>query len=405
MRLRATHRAVRRPSTTVLATFASLGALLATLLVVPAGAASLPESRKIARSASLDLVGHGYGHGHGMSQFGAQGMALQNNNWAEILRFYYPGTRFAEFHGWVKVRITADDDNRLMVRPRSGLKVRDLATHKTYTLPANGATAWRFNRLGGEVQLAYRTDRWRQYRVEPGMPTLKGVGQFLAPGPVTLVLPDGAERPYRGFLRYHHADTINYLPMDDYLKGVVPAEMPASWLRAALRAQVVAARTYAIFERSQRLGRYWELCDTTACQVYGGVDAEQARTNEAIELTPARYLTYGGQPAFTQFHSSSGGWTAAGGKPYLPAKADPYDDYARNYNHTWQTSVPAAAVERAYPSVGRFVRVRILKRDGNGSWGGRVVAARVVGTDGNVVVSGTDLRFALGLKSNWFRNA
>ena len=123
--------------------------------------------------------------------------------------------------------------------------------------------------------------------------------------------------------------TVNSVTLDNYVKGVVPAEMPASWSPEAVQAQAVAARTYAWWSRAQFPDRYYQICDTTSCQVYKGYGGEHPAANTAVDATRGQILTYGGEPAFTQFSASSGGRTSAGGVPYLPSKGDPYDAWTR----------------------------------------------------------------------------
>src|SRR5690606_2556523 len=130
--------------------------------------------------------------------------------------------------------------------------------------------------------------------------------------------------------------TVNVLPLDHYLQGVVASEMPSSWHANAIRSQAVAARTYAAHPRQSPLSSLYDICDTTSCQVYGGVAKEHDNTTAAIRATAGQILTSGGKPAFTQFSSSSGGWTAASDKfSYMPAKQDPYDGWSGNPNHNW----------------------------------------------------------------------
>ena len=174
--------------------------------------------------------------------------------------------------------------------------------------------------------------------------------------------------------------------------------MPATWSPAAVQAQAVAARTYAAYERAHRTT---PLCDTTSCQVYGGYDAEHPASNAAIAATRGLALMYAGEPAFTQFASSSGGWTSAGSVPYLVAKEDPYDGWTGNSVHTWSLRVQDGVLERAWPSIGNLQRVVVLDRDGNGQWGGRVSSIRIVGGKGRVTISGDTLRSTLGLRSTW----
>ena len=87
---------------------------------------------------------------------------------------------------------------------------------------------------------------------------------------------------------------------------------------------------------------------------------------------------------------------------YLPAKADPYDDWAGNTRHDWRMRVGAGVLEGAYSQLGRLRAVRVVQRDGHGEWGGRALQVRLLGTAGNVRLSGDDLRWVLGLPSTWF---
>jgi len=373
------------------------GAVVASMLASPAQAA---DSWAVPGKALITIKGHGYGHGHGMSQYGAEGAAREGLAFREIAEFYYPGTTWGRARGKMRVQISADTTDDLVVRPRSGLTLRDAGTAKNTLLPGIGATRWRItvNREGRDT-VAFFTNRWRRYRV------LEGAGAFDAAGdPVTLVTPSG-DRAYRGRLwssppsaGSRARDTVNVLTLETYLKGVVPLEMPASWSPAALQAQAVAARTYAAYERAHRTG---PMCDTTSCQVYGGYAAEQTRSNQAVDATRRQVLLHAGEPAFTQFASSSGGWTSAGSVPYLVAQADPYDDWAGNPVHAWSLRVQDGDLERAFPSIGNLKRIVVLDRDGNGQWGGRVSSIRIVGGAGRVTVSGDTLRSALGLRSTW----
>ncbi len=120
-----------------------------------------------------------------------------------------------------------------------------------------------------------------------------------------------------------HRVTVNRVSLDDYVRGVIPREMPASWRPAALRAQAIAARTYAAFEVADSTNPVYQLCDTTSCQVYGGKSAEFASTNAATTATAGQIRTFHGAPAFTQFSASNGGWMSAGSQPYLAASRTP----------------------------------------------------------------------------------
>ena len=359
---------------------AALGLSLS-LAASPTGQADQTSYASVSKKLVLD--GHGYGHGHGMSQYGAEGAALQGVKYKKILKFYYPGTSWAQAHGRIRVLISADTTSDLEVRPAKGLVVRDAEHRSSFTLPTgNRYYRWRLHPLpnGHTAVEDYGKSGWHRWHIPDGRKTFKTDAEFHAHGPLNLLVPGGSDvvgRKYRGSLRLaaphpgsRSRATVDVLSLDAYVKGVVAYEMPSSWPQQALRAQAVAARTYAAWQRSQNPGGYYQICDTTSCQVYGGVTAEADSSNRAVHATAGRILTYKGRPAFTQFASSSGGWTSYGGVRYLPAEKDRYDNFSGNPMHTWSTTVSAATLERANPGIGRLVKLMVTKRDGNGAWGG-----------------------------------
>jgi len=380
---------------------ALVAAVLAAAVGLGAPAEAASDTWPVPASATITVRGHGYGHGHGMSQYGAEGAARQGLDYRQIVRFYYPGTEWGAAKRRVTVLITADTTDDLVVVARRGLTVRDTAGGAATELPDNGASRWMVARSSTGVSwVSYRTQRWHRWRA------LDGEGEFSAGGdPVALVTPTGT-RAYRGRLRVAVTSagervTVNALALDSYLKGVVPLEIPASWHTDAVRAQAVAARTYAAYERQHPQSSAYQICDTGACQVYGGYDAEYPASNRAVEDTAHQILTSHGEPAFTQFGSSSGGWTAAGSVPYLPAQDDPYDGWSGNPMHSWSVSLSDTAIERAWPAVGELRRITVTKRDGHGDWGGRVVSITLGGRSGRVTMSGDTFRSVLGLRSTW----
>lgn len=380
--------------------------------VLPAGAGTVHQVWTIPAGGAFTLKGHGFGHGHGMSQYGAQGAALQGLTANQILAFYYPGTTLSTSSDNIAVLITADTTRDVIVLAQSGLSVTDLGTQKKYPLTKAGATRWRLNvDAAGKTLVAYYSDGWHNF-VATGMPSrFVGDGKFSAPsGLLTLVTPSG-NRVYRGALRAASPstgstdrDTVNILPIDQYVKGVVASEMPASWKPAAVQAQAVAARTYGLRSRADARAahRYYDICDTTACQVYQGVGGEDPRGNDAVTATAGRYLSYQSYPAFTQFSSSSGGWTSKGSQSYLPHQADPYDGWSGNGMHSWSVKVNESVLEHRYPKIGDLKTIVVTSREGGGDWGGRVWSANLNGTKGSVTVSGDDIRSAYGLRSTWF---
>jgi SpoIID/LytB domain protein len=376
-------------------------------------AATVPTSSDtvtVPPSGSIAVTGHGYGHGIGMSQYGAQGAAKAGLTYDAILGSYYPGTALATRGGSIRVLISQDTSDAVDVRAASGLRFRKVGTSYKKSLPTrvNGRTvrSWRIVRVSSK-----KTQSTLQYRTSGSYRSYKGIrwtgdGQFEGPARIGLMLPGGTVS-YRGVIRSvvpakgsTARDTVNVLPIEHYVRGVVAAEMPATWASEALKAQAVAARTYGV--RSMNPSRYFDICSTTACQVYGGASRETAATDAAVRSTKGRYVSYQGAPAMTQFSSSSGGRTSAGSQPYLVAGDDPYDGWAGNPNHAWTISVPASKIQQAYPSIGTLRSLTVTRRTGGGDWGGRVATVTLVGSAKSMSISGNDARWAFGLKSNWF---
>ncbi len=365
----------------------ALGLLLPT---APAGAAE-----------PLELEGRGFGHGIGLSQHGAQRAATQGVGWQRILRTYYPGTRLGRAGGQVAVWISGDDDGDTRVEDRPGLRLAKVGTSRSWSLAKLDPRAeqWRVSAdgRGRSVLESRRNGSWRRQQV------FTGDAEFSAPAPITLVTPEG-RTAYRGVLRSAAAsadgtrrDTVNRLSLENYLRGVVPQEVPALWDPDAVRAQAVAARTYAAFERADRAARHYQICDTSQCQVYGGASAEHEASDAAIRATRGRVVTRGGDPIFAQFSASNGGYSVRGPFDYLPARRDPWDRYR------WEQTVSVADLETAFDTIGDYERVEVVERDGRGAWGGRVTRVTVVGSAGSSTVSGDTFRLRLGLRSTLFR--
>jgi SpoIID/LytB domain protein len=209
-----------------------------------------------------------------------------------------------------------------------------------------------------------------------------------------------------GFLR-----VINNVAMEQYLRGVVPRESPASWGDVgggkginALRAQAVAARSYAWAEQRST---HYKTCDTIACQVYGGAGLngtriEHVNADRAVSDTreEVRVFADGTTVARTEFSSSTGGYTAGGTFPAVP---DSGDDVASNPNHKWNTDVFVTKVQEAYPGVGTLQTITVASRNGLGDSGGRALKVKLVGDKATLTVTANELRSKLGLKSDWYR--
>jgi SpoIID/LytB domain protein len=395
----------------LIATAVAVSLSSAGLATIMAPAASAAQTYLVPATGDLKVVGHGFGHGRGMSQYGAQGAALAGRTATSILNFYYPGTTTAAVAGWMRVSISADTTSNVRVKPARGLRVRDLGDNAVWTLPGSSSvTQWSIEPYGDHsTRLMYFDASAQRWRVFGWRSIFKGMAQFEGSAPKALIMPKGSTRLYRGVLRSADRtgaslDTINVLRLDDYVRGVVPREAITSWRPAALQAQAVAARTYSVAKRNAATKRDYDICDTIACQVYGGYSAEVASTNAAVAATAGKIRTYRGKPILAEFSSSNGGYTAAGPVAYQIAKADPYDGYSgnRNGNHTWTKTVSRAAAERAL-GVGTLKSIVVTKRTGLGQWGGRVLSVIVIGSAGSKTYTGDQVRRKLGLKSNWYR--
>jgi SpoIID/LytB domain protein len=402
-------KATRRKSALVLALL--LAGLIGMNAITPAQAAL---------TGDVQISGHGWGHGRGMSQWGARGYAV-DHNWDtnRILNHYYGGTRHLDIgNPQITVELLSRGGAPLAVTG-PGLKVGSTAIGSASVLVERMPNG-RFRIHRGDANCA----NWVLWNGNYGS---GAAGNSVALTTVTTADPathiqicsGGQALGYRGMLRVVNTGStsmvVNQLPLDDYLKGVVPREMPASWAdlgggkgAQALRAQAVAARSYAW---ASGRNAYAKTCDTTACQVYAGeyirnlgsaarTSREDARSNAAIAATTGDVRANGSNQVMrTEFSSSSGGWTAGG---TFPAVQDVGDATAGNPNHNWSTAINAGtmAAKLGTPPI---TGISIPQRNGKGADGGRVLQVVVDTTGGARSFTGSQFRSRLGLKSDWFR--
>lgn len=232
-------------------------------------------------------------------------------------------------------------------------------------------------------------------------------------------MPSLSTREYRGSValvkRGTGARAVNRVRLEDYVRSVVPSEMPTSWAAHAVRAPAVAARSYAIRVRDFTNYPGYDICAITACQVSAGKAVTPRRGHRVVRETPRRrrggdaaanatrgkIVTYRGKVALTQFASSSGGAMARGGYPYLAAKKDPYDGVVTS--QAWSRTLTVKAVTKAYPSVGTVRRLQVTSRDGSGAWGGRVRTITIAGSKKTISVSGSAFQSKFGMRSSLYR--
>ncbi len=201
--------------------------------------------------------------------------------------------------------------------------------------------------------------------------------------------------------------TVRKLGLERYVRGVVSAEMPSEWPLAALEAQAIASRTYALTAHAgdrSKIGRQFDVYADTRSQVYRGAAAETAQTNAAVAATAGQIVTYAGNPAITYFFADSGGmtedvqnaWPGSEPQPWLRGVSDPYD--SGNQAH-WKLSMSfaTAAARLRGLTKGTFRGIEVLKR----GYSPRILTAAILGSRGNTRVGGDELAERLGLQDTW----
>lgn len=224
-------------------------------------------------------------------------------------------------------------------------------------------------------------------------------------------------RRYRGDMEFRAENdsllAINEVNIEDYLRGVVPAEMPSSWPAEALKAQAVVARNYALQRVEVTRGASYHLTNDQYSQVYGGYDAESPTTNRAIEDTRGVVMLHRGSLISALFHSSSGGYIENSEDvwkyplPYIEHKKDPYDRNERHYD--WEVSYTADQLLELMAKAGYdFENITGIEITGYTASGARVKELAVSGTDSRgkrlrvEIANADNVRNTLGLKSALF---
>jgi stage II sporulation protein D len=353
-------------------------AVLATCLIAATGAAGA--------TTYWSVRGAGWGHGVGMSQYGAYGYAKHGVDYRTILRHYYTGTDIGDA-GSRTIRVLLRGNARSTgFRGATEACGRHLKNDRAY----------RVGRRGDSLILA--SARGRRLATCDAPLTATGDGSLVI---------SGLGR-YRGALEvrpslFGGVNVINALPLESYVKGVVPNESPSSWPPEALKAQAVAARSYALATGGTGLG-FDQFADTRS-QVYRGLSSEKPTSNRAVEATRGEIVTYGGKVAVTYFFSTSGGRTenvelafSGPARPWLKSVDDPYDD-ASPYHRWGPYRVSRATFQRRLGSLvpGTFRGIKVLERGRSP----RIVVAEIIGSRGTRRVSGSTLRARLGLRDTW----
>ncbi len=208
---------------------------------------------------------------------------------------------------------------------------------------------------------------------------------------------------------------INSVPLEDYLYGVVPQEVIPSWPAAALEAQAVAARTYALHTMEENKGKLYDVSTSTDHQVYNGVSGETQATTNAVNKTKGMVMLYNQRPINALFHSDGGGYTEdsvnvwGSDVPYLKGVKD-FSTGTSTSNWTVTTSRQAleSKLNAASKGVGKLKSIQLTplgkpgQQTSDRGVSGRIKSATFIGTSGKTTIDGDSLRSILGLKSTLF---
>ena len=351
------------------------------------------------RPSSVVVGGHGLGHGRGMGQWGAYGYASEPQyrwTYRQILQHYYSSASLEP--------IGAAADGAVIPVNLSELDGAPATEVRPAVAGARVEVNGHLKRLG--TINVHHSGKVQVIRATAGdlSVNLPGVGWRTYDGTMVVqpaTAPDGTG-----------GQTWNVVSLEQYVAGVVPAESPAGWGatggEAALQAQAVAVRSYAL----AYVAAAGRICDTESCQVYGGNPASAglgsaaaysdwatSSTAGVVECTVAVAPCPAAAIASTEYSSSTGGYTAGG---TFPAVVDAGDAVAGNAFHNWTEKVSLAEIQGLYPAVGRIRAIHVVMRNGLGANGGRSLEVRITGKTAVVMVSGVTFSAQLGLPSDWF---
>ncbi|MGH2471312.1 MAG: SpoIID/LytB domain-containing protein [Candidatus Limnocylindria bacterium] len=394
----------------------------------------------------VTFYGSGFGHGVGMSQYGANGWATGATgltlNGEQIVARYYPGTalQFVDAQRpFNRVLLSAPSsqgryicgDNRYFagsladLHSSGGMRVLNEGAGNQEIARGGGGQNFQFIAKNGIVEV------WANW----APPRLV----YSGPGPISVVAID-ANQPlgfiqksgsYRGTIRFTNLGgtlrVINTVTYDDYVRGVLPLEMPTSWHAEALKAQAYAARTYA-YSSYKGSARDYDVTDDQADQCYGGTRVEVPSSNAAVTATAGRVITYQGASIRAYFASSNGGytlsdgcwmnnvvrsggsWVCSAGQPYLAPMPDPADravSAPANPRASWTVTFTSAEMRSAVmrcggPDIGALQAVDVSNQVPPGV--GHTISVRVIGTAATADLKADDfLRNCLGLRSTMVR--
>jgi peptidoglycan hydrolase-like amidase len=394
----------------------------------------------------VTFYGSGFGHGVGMSQYGANGWATGITGLTltgeQIVARYYPGTALQFIDAQRpqnRVLLSAPSsqgryvcgDNRYFagaladLNASGGIRILNEGANNQEIARGAGGQNFQFVARNGIVEV------WSNWA--PVTLVYSGAGPIVA-APVDATQPLGFIQKggtYRGNIRFTNLGgtlrVINVVTYDDYVRGVLPLEMPTSWHAEALKAQAYAARTYS-YTAFKGTARDYDVTDDQADQCYGGTRVEVPSSNTAVTATTGRVITYQGASIRAYFASSNGGytlsdgcwmnnvirsgstWVCSGGQPYLAPVPDPADRAVAaplNPRASWTVTFTSSDVRSAVlrcggPDIGALQAVDLSNQVPPGV--GHPISVRVFGSAANADLRADELlRTCLGLRSTMVR--
>lgn len=381
--------------------------------VVPALA---PHAR--AAPPALVIDGKGWGHGVGMSQDGAYAMGRAGSTTEEILGHFYPGTDLGRLSGRLRVVVLPGAGPATVIELPGGGEVHGTAAGPEppgfpVVVPP-----------GGSVELSFDGSRYRARPpglavAEPIVAPPPSLAPGAAPSPPTTIEASSeqglwavpvegstthvpaTDRSYRGVMSAGSDQgglrLENDVDVEEYLRGMGEVRDPG-WPAVSLRAQAVAARTYAL----RAMAADGEICDTDRCQVYLGQKAEYQAMDQAVADSEGQVVTYGDALALTVYSASGGGFSAtpqegfgpgSGAYPYLVAAPYPTED-----PQAWTVPADLADLGRRFGYRGD-VNAATVSRAGPS---GRALEVTLAGSDGTLAIDGQRFASTLKLRSNLF---
>jgi stage II sporulation protein D len=287
----------------------------------------------------------------------------------------------------------ADADRRIRVALEAAHHEVTVRSHGALLVAADG---WKAT-LNGRVRVQRAAGRLlvNDRKVTPPL-RIAGASAFLT--------VDGT--PVRGDLvitvRDRRVFVVNELGLEDYVRSVVPSEVPSDWPLEALKVQAILARTYALYQKAERGAAGFDVDATVQSQVYGGIPSEDGRTSAAVEATAGRVVQFGGRLAFTPYHSTSAGPTEDASEiwgidlPYLKGVDCSFDRESPAAH--WTRRMPLDEIEAALGQAGyRVGPIGSLTPLGRNR-SGRVSAVRIVHAGGALILKGEDLRRIIGYR-------